>query len=442
METRRCLRGLAAVLLASAFATAGCGEDGGNETVFLYFINGYPGTASVDVIGPTGIFVSGAGFGDRRGETGISGQDDGVCPDDAGCVPIEFDRSLGVDFTFLLEGMPEQTELQKDLYSMYPHETATMVLTRRSNETGIDTTLLRHTQTISSDCTLTLVNGLSVSNEFVANSYSIAPEFKIEPIDNAGFVDEEQIAFRTECGPLPTDHDRHRELARSDLRQRVQENPWFYPVQCTDSQLNNVFCYAWGTPRVDNRSRLYEGGQVVSVLNSEEYFECVEAAISIKQPEDEMNPLPFPPEDAQVQCPEGDITWADVDVDFQAVQSCRETLVKTADTLAPASQDTFQAYQGPEFCDVEFRVRNEGQDLIFGPKGDDAFGQHQDGKLVSSNIETPAGSQHFWVLLGRPVNPIIWQWNSGESFVDFNDPETGFPYPNDGNDLIGDYNDK
>lgn len=445
METRRCLRGLAALLVATAFATTGCNDEGGYETVFLYFINGYPGTASVDVIGPTGIVVSGAEFGDRRGEVGLTGQEDGVCPEDSGCVPIEFDRTLGSEFTFILEGMPEQSLNVESLFSMYPHETATLVLTRRSDTSSIDTTLLRHTQTISTDCTLTMVNGLSLDNTYLADGYGygIVPEFRIEPIDNAEFIDETQMPFRTECGPLPTDDQRHKNLARENLRARVQENPWFFPAECADSDLSNVFCYAWGVPLVDGRSRIYPGAEVISTRNSREYFDCIENAISIKQPEDPDNPLPFPPSDAQVQCPEGPLTWDDVTVNDQARKACLEDRVVNVELLPPGSPGQYKTYgPHPDMCDVDFRVRNEGQDLVFGPKGNDDLGQHQDGSLVRSQIATPDGSQHFWILLGRPVNPIIWQWNSGDSFVDFNDPETGFPYFNDGNDRVGKYNDK
>jgi len=38
------------------------------------------------------------------------------------------------------------------------------------------------------------------------------------------------------------------------------------------------------------------------------------------------------------------------------------------------------------------------------------------------------------VLFGRPVNPLIWQWDSGNSFVDL----SPYPYYNDQNTRIGD----
>ena len=74
---------------------------------------------------------------------------------------------------------------------------------------------------------------------------------------------------------------------------------------------------------------------------------------------------------------------------------------------------------------------------IFGPSGCTP-GRHQNGELVDSEFAIPDGSEHFWVLLGRPVNPLIWQWDSGDSFVDLED----FPYPNDQNERIGDYDSK
>jgi len=41
------------------------------------------------------------------------------------------------------------------------------------------------------------------------------------------------------------------------------------------------------------------------------------------------------------------------------------------------------------------------------------------------------------VLFGRPVNPLIWQWNSGEAFANLD----AFPYFNDQDARIGDYDD-
>lgn len=421
-----------AALLASSTALAGCGGEGGNESVFLYIINGYPGTSSMSILGPSGTIASDVRFGDRMGSDGPCG------PDDNKCLPIQVDRQLGSDWTYRLEGMVEPAEVEKDLFAMYPQETGTMVMTRRSDESEVETTLFRHVQTISSGCTISVTNGLSVTNDFLPedwNNFSITPEFKREPVEFAGYLDETEQQFTSECGPLPLGTDDHNQLARANLLEEVRASPWFFPVECTDTDLETVFCYGWTRPGVDGWGEMFPDGQVLSPRNTPEYYKCIESAISIRQPEDEMGePQPFPDENAQAQCPPPDeFGWDDVQVDFQQVATCGEMVTRQVELIEPGAEDQQRIY-GVD-CDLELRIRNPGQQIVFGPEGSDERGKHQDGDLVTSNIEISGGSQHFYVLLGRPVNPILWQWDSGGTFVDLKD----FDYPNDQLDRVGDY---
>lgn len=424
-------RSIAALIALSTFTMVGCSSEGGEETVFLYIINGYPAAATMDVISPTGTLTSGARFGDRMAR-------DGPCPPGESCIPIRFDRQFGTDMTIIAENTPQPLGIDAELFAMYPHETATMVLNRKDSQRSVQGTILRHTQTISTDCALTLMNGLSLSNEFMSEGFdfSVAPEFNLAPAE-AGFGDERSRPFVTECGALPngendTEHD---QLMRPGVLAQVAENPWFYPVTCEDQTNREFFCWGWGVPTVDGRSRLYDQGQIITVLDTEEYFECIEGAITINQEEDADSPLPFPAADAQVECPDRPIEWTDVTVDQQAVEDCRDETIKQVFTLEPGGEGDLFTLLGPRACDVEFRIRNEGQDIIFGPEDGDSLGNHQDGALVQSVISVPDGSQHFWVLLGRPVNPIVWQWDSGDTFVDL----ANFEYFNDQNERVGDY---
>lgn len=418
-----------AAIAAAGMMTAGCGGEGGEEAVFLYFINGYPGTSSMTVNSTLGTLATNVPFGERYG-------DDGTCPPDQPCLPARVERQLGTAFSILNENQNKPVDVDKDLYAMYPHETGTLVMTRRSGESNVNTTLLRHTQSISTDCTVTWVNGLSLDNQYttVAN-YNIAPELYEEDLRYAGFSDEANTPFNSECGALPINDPTHQNLQRPNVLEAIAANPWFYLTECDqgadEGDAGHFGCkLGWGVPFADDRSRLGDGGSFVSVRDSDEYFECIEGAISIRAPEDSMVPV-FP--GVEVDCPPAPLTWADVDVDFQAVADCQDTIIKNTETLPPGSEDSTRGLQGYGVCDLRFRIRNEGQDIIFGPKGNDAEGKHQDGDLIESQVDIPAGSQRFWVLLGRPVNPLVWQWDSGDTFVDL----TSFPYFNADGDADG-----
>ena len=425
MRINRQVCGLTA-LACLAMTSFSCGGEGGEEAVFLYFINGYPGTGAMSINNNAGSLVSNVPFGERHGDSGSCG------PDDTSCPPLRVERQRGTEFTFILENMVERVDVQKDLYAMYPHETGTVVLTRRNDEASIETTLLRHTQSISSDCTISFVNGLSLSNEFVGSfaSYSITPELFETNIAQAGFVEESQFPFISECGALPTDDPTHANLQRPEVIAAIEENPWFL-LEC---DADDGCRLRWGIPNEDGRVRIMQGGSFPSVLDSREYFECVQAGISLRQEEDTMAMPGFPP--PEPDCPTQPITWADVDVDAQVLEQCKQPVARSATMQDPGQEDTVQSYQGSLVCDMTFRIRNEGPDIIFGPRGNDDLGSHGRGAPIESEVQIPDGSQRFWVLLGRPVNPIVWQWDSSETFVDLGD----FPYFNEGGDrpVVGD----
>ncbi len=428
MKTLSRAKRLAALVLGlSLLPITSCGDSTGpEESVYLFVINGYTAASTISIFGPRGPVVQGLKFGERTPE------------------PIEVNRSLGTEFTLLLDGTPTPIDLDFQLFSLYPQETATMFLKRRSDAEDASVSLYRHVQTISRSCAFTFENGLSVDNQFTSDAFNFswAPEFNYDPNVAGYFTDETSIPVITECGPLPTPT---RSPIPRDFSTTVIPDPWFFKTTCQDSLQPNLLCDVWG--ELDN-------GAIIGLPPTQEYFECVAQAISIKQPEDAMNPSPFPPADAQVQCPPGALTWDDVQVDPNGVDECKAGKRYPAFLLEPTQtgQQTWTLIRGPDDfscsgddceCTETFRIRNDGLavstgfDVIFGPQGDDAKGQHLDGDLVTSTVVVPGGSEHFYVMFGRPVNPIVWQWNSGENFVDLNQ----FPYSNDQDGRIGEYSD-
>lgn len=390
-------------LVALSFPLSSCGDDSGAESIFLYVINGYAGSNGLTLIGPAGTISSNLAFGDRVG-------------------PVEVNRALGTDFTVLLDGTPQAIELQLELFAMYPQETGTLFLKRRSDNAEVDVSVFRHVQTISDGCSLVFNNGLSLSNTYAAdNEFAFSPQFRIEDPLLHGYFDESQIQVPTECGPLPTPPP------ASIVRDRTARDadPYYYFTDCGE----NSRCPHWG--------RLLATGSVAGPLGTAEYIACVSAAITIKQPVVDP-PLPFPPEDAQAQCPPGELTWNDVQFDLPAIQECQLDVARPADLFQPgevgARLDLIY-YLQPEYCDATFRIRSPGLETIFGPKAGEPLGSHLDGDFVESRVNIPRGSQHFYVLFGRPVNPLIWQWDSGGAFVNL----ARYPYFNDQNGNIGDY---
>ncbi len=423
MRINRRVRGLAAVACL-AMTAAACGGEGGEEAVFLYFIHGYPGSGSMSVNSNRGQLVNGVPFGERYGANNTS-----CGPDAVDCLPVRVERQFGSEFSVRLENMPEPADITKEVFAMYPHETGTVVLTRRSGTASVDTTLLRHVQSISSDCQLTMVNGLAVDNQYLSlGEFSITPEIFSEDISEAGFGNEAQTPFISECGALPVDDPTHTNLQRPAVLQAVQDDPWF--LLACDGE-NGLCKLRWGLPSADDRVRIQTTGAFPTVRDSLEYTECIQAALSIRAPEDAMTPV-FP--GAEVDCPPV-LTWADIDVDAQAIEECNKPIIDQTPLLQPGQSDTTQSFGslggGDDFfCDMRFRIRNGGQDIIFGPRGNDALGSHGDGAPIESEVNVPDGAQRFYVMLGRPVNPIIWQWDSSETFVDLG----AFPYFNEGGD--------
>lgn len=421
--------GLAALVATSALGLTGCSEV--PDTVFLYFINGYPASAGVTLIGPTGVIAEDVQFGDRMGANG-------PCPTDASCIPLEFDRKFGSEFTILMDGVPDSIEASIDLYALYPQETGTLVLNRRSGEASADFTMVRHVQTISQECAITFINALSLGDDFTAVvKYYVAPEFHFPQIVSAGYVpNESELPFLTRCGPLPTGTPEHNALSRQSTIDAVADDPWFFYTPCADNAA--ILCPAWGAPRPDGSrpSKTQPDGTAFLVPNTDEYYECISNAITILPPP-EMQASPFPIPEESIECPDGELLWENVQVDQKAAALCAEAQLRQITKVDPGAETftLFQYFGDDGLCDVEFRVRSGGLDGIFGPEGNDDLGFHQNGDFVVTEAEIDVGSEHFWLLFGRPVNPLVWQWDSGDNFVNLE----SYPYPNGQNGRIGDY---
>jgi hypothetical protein len=398
-----------ASLIAMIAPLTSCGDSAAAESVFLFVINGYTGSNSLTIIGPTGTVASSLAFGDRVG-------------------PVEVNRALGTEFTVLLDGTPEAIDLDLELFSMYPQETGTLFLKRRSDDAEVAVSLYRHVQTISPSCQLTFENALSLNETYLSfpHQFTYSPEFRLDDIQEGGYFPEQDLTIQTECGPLPSPPAGSR-IPRdfSD----IQADPYFFMTPCEDTILENQLCHVWGEYGIDLTTN------VLGRPTTGEYANCLSQAVEIKQPEVDP-PLPFPPDDAQVQCPPGPLTWDDVNLPESAILDCQEKKVYETVTVAPGaeSNNTESIYFFSGKCTHTFRIVTPGLQTIFGPEDGDALGKHQDGDFVETTAEISPGSEHFYILFGRPVNPLVWQWDSGSNFVDL----AAYPYFNGQNERIGD----
>ncbi|QDG51804.1 hypothetical protein FIV42_13950 [Persicimonas caeni] len=425
---------LAFFLVCLGLISAGCGDNGngdGGETVFLYVTNGYPGASSLTLYGPTGKLVSGLPFGKRTEE------------------PIEVDRNVNsTAFTLVLDGAPTEMLLSKPLFSMYPQETGTLIVSRRSNEAAADATLYRHIRTPDPDCVTIFGNSLSLNNSLMPDqllSYSYQTEWNVSP---QPMYDEslEQYAT-TRCGftPVPDNYK------RPQVHTQIANDPWFFPV----TGQNNTYTLVWGVRRTDPRTGeqrsegLSVSGQIYAEPTTEDFMECLSSAVTIEQ-EDTGGGGGGGGQTAEQECPtptgpagpDGNPTYAESQVvwNVETLQTCFEPFTYSGYPVEPGQPDTFQAFSmspvqnGQDLtCGSKVRVRTPVQDLIFQNVDDSIPGYIEgEGGFIEIDATYPASEQHFFVVFGRPVNAFVQQWNGEETSVDLGE----YPYPGD---LVPDY---
>lgn len=350
----------------------------GPNTVFLYFLNGVGGAESMAIRGPSARIARNLAFGERMAV-------DGRCPEDETCVPVDVDRSDGGTFVLKLDGRRVELDLTDELAAFYPHETGTVIF--NGSAASPRATVVRHVQTVSEGCALTVVNALSVANlETRSSGFDVATEYRLGAAQ-AGYEDESERPVSTRCGELPTDAFEHERLARPRLHARITQRPWFYRTRCDDGGE----CFRW------SESGLAHDGSFGAPPTTAEYRACLADAISVPD-----------------RCPGGDLGWQHVTVDESAAEACAARATYSAELTPPGETDTIY---GTVACGAEFRVRTPGQDLVFGSDEPEAA-HHQDGDLVRSREDVPVGAERFWTLLGRPVEPTTFTWDSSETFVD------------------------
>jgi hypothetical protein len=401
-------------LAASLLALAGCGNGQDDEVVHLHIFNAYPGAGSISVYGPSGVVARDLPFGERTDK------------------PVAVNRNLGSSFTILIDGAPRPFETQIPVWSMYPHETGTVLFKRRIGETAIDEPVLyRHVQTgyrtgdqvptneRQESCRLVLDNALSGETGNLLNM-TYLPAFKINP---------SCVGYKAQIGSFTDPRLDPRFGGDPQFIQRIADNPWFYPVDVTTSKVgyikDSATCPAFSTTD--------EFGRIVVPAGS---FELVWAGSNFgtRTFDGESGDVIVPP-------PTGDLMeclgWdPDEDADEQPDVITEESLANCLSASYSARrvdtvQREIQFYEfpvglgdgiDPQRCGFDIRADSDFESIF--------TGSNLDGNPVIARADFAPNQYYFWVLYGRPVNPFVETWGSnqpeeGGGFVELPD------YPND-----------
>ncbi|MBA2662509.1 MAG: hypothetical protein H0U74_09465 [Bradymonadaceae bacterium] len=330
---------LGAVVAASLLTVSACGDGGGGggEVVNFYIFNGYAGSSSMSLYGPSGTIVTGLGFGARSGEA------------------IAIDRNLGTEFTLVLDGAPQSIDLTSPLFALYPHETGTMLLKRRSGLDEADATTYRHVQSAGNDCRIVFDNALSTLSDGLGNfGYMVA--FDMTPAQ-AGYAD---VRF-----------------PRTNLMTQVGRDSYYYLVT-DEGGLSADLKMVWAGPgsRVD-----FVGGSVQTFSPTLEYEEC----------------LGEDPDGAQV-------------LECQEPVLYRGTLYQPENTeqVIVNFQSTVNGSNGlggaAGTCNTKFRIFSDFFNIF-----DD------ERKQLRGDVKYGGGNHMFWILYGRPVAPLVLEFATDDS---------------------------
>ena len=379
---------IASLLLASACSG---GEGDSNELVNIHVFNGYPGSTSLTVYGPTGPIVSNLPFGERT---------------DA---PVLVNRNLGNDFTIILEGTPDPFQLAPELFDLYPHETVTMVIGNRSGVNSIDVNVVRHIQSISPYCRIAFSNALSVNNSGLAN-FNYFPAWLLEGTDLpiSGYNQTQEttgLDLLESLLPPSIDISPYR---RNNLYNAINAYPYFALVTADEEESSETTAleFVWvgpedfvEMPRVD-----FQSGRLATLRNTRRFLECM-----FERAENAL-------EDS----------GGGGDIDDPEFDQCLEEEEYSVQVVSPGATEQVLYHYHPGFITGDLSSnRCDSQLRLFSDFGNIFTGEHgYDGWSGSNRIDIDASgfnqSEHyFFVLYGYPVNPRVTQWTAS-------DPSYGF----------------
>ncbi len=400
------------ILLCAIFGllSTNCGDSEGHEVVYLHVFNAYPGAQAMSLYGPAGAVVTDLPYGTRTEN------------------PVAVDRNLGTNFELVLDGAPTTFDLDQQLYSLYPQETATFLFSRRQDNAA-HAQILRHIQSVSAGCRLVFHNSLALANDNIGEYSFIVGWNFFGQVDQVGYNQSEEDSFVNdhidELGDFHVDN--HIERV-ANLYGNISDHPVFALAQGVGQQGQsdlNLLNFVWlgqekfvDPPQVD-----FGSGNILTHPPTIDYIECLEGVI---EGEDEL------PDNGEEEEEEDD------------TRDCTELQSYTATTFGPggdqvgnilhyypeslpqtlqSGEDRFAPGANQE-CGADLRIYSDYANIFFGDPGFDnrplfvnEFGQvlsAEEDPLIRLFPRFSRSDHQFYVVYGRPVDPDILSWRASD----------------------------
>lgn len=225
---------LGIVALSMAFM-ASCGGEGGgegDEVVNLYIFNGYAGSKSMSLYGPSGKVVTGLGYGERTAE------------------PVAVDRNLGSKFKLVIDGAPQSVELAFQLFTLYPHETGTLLFKKRNDVATASVSIYRHVRSKAETCRLVFDNAMSLSSEGLGQ-FGFIPLFEMANASAGGY-------------------ERNEPINRNALMDQIDKSPYFALVPHFEEPAALMLVHAGLGTKIDHLT-----GIITTTRPTEDFVNCL-----------------------------------------------------------------------------------------------------------------------------------------------------------------------
>lgn len=401
-------------LVACGAGFMGCGG-AADDIVYLQVLHAYPGAPSMSLYGPEGAIVSNLKFGQSTDE------------------PIEFNRAnFSGTLTLVMDGLPGQSTVSLDLFSLYPQETATIVAERRTGTTEVQTKILRHliftAQEATERCIVAPFNLLSTTNDnFLIDGYSFMMQLRgTAELITASYNQNLEQQINTECGPVNlSDLEMVGTLVKNERKKlidKINADKFLFPAQ--DPEDTTQLIYVWG--------EWPNGTSVSAVPRTREFVECISGAIQIKQPDsgstsEEQAACPvdlqgrpiIPFTDTNMNGTRDPGEPLSLEVNFQAVNDClTRPVVYQGYAFQPgqgaSANNAYLGYlsENPNQCVSTWRFRSQRIANTIYDQGETQgdSGTRAEDKLVTVSLDHPSHTAQTIVLYGRPLDPLVYQY--------------------------------
>jgi hypothetical protein len=444
---------LTVAIVSGLLLAWGCGGRN-DEVVYLDVFNGYPGSGALSVFGPTGAVTNGLPFGQRTSNF------------------TTINRNVGTSFQIQIEGATSTAETDLPLYSMYPHESATLFIKRRSGQGRVDTAFMRHVRTgykkEDRQCAMVFDNALSTGNPDIA-TYKYLPVFKVNPAcagylpklgsyrEDGKDIDGPDYLFRPNLVSTDRDGDGTAEPGI------VERFPWFVATQSSEGDIIDVRNVAeGGCPAYSSKVGVDDGessggegggsgsnspvrGQVIagnstvefvwapfrSILTLERARELQRAGGNVPSVDLESGSVvSAAPTREYLNC----IGWnpnksaADnveklQELKRQKIEKCKSGQFTSSPVTLGQQLTQYEMPAGlgkgvaGDTCGFQVRIASDFFTIFRRPSNDEPGGEP-----ISQTYTFPPSQFSFWVLYGRPIDPFVESWGvadkqSGGGFV-------------------------